>query len=100
MSSNSKLTPEQKTDLILIAKQAEIRDIRTLNLNGQTTMAYKDCGATVKFSLSVMAPDEKKFRAKVGKYHALTRFFNGEAVVMNHSDFETMCEFLWGVYPF
>jgi len=96
MPSNSKLTAEQKIILRDMLEEAQLNDITVVNLDNVTTMAYRDVGFNVQFSLCVMSPDEKKFRAKVGQYHALERLlYNDQFVTMRRIDFQIMCENVW-----
>jgi hypothetical protein len=98
MQSNSKLTATQKIILRDMLDEAMADNIVVENLDNITTMAYQDCGDTVKFSLCVMSADEKKFRAKVGQYHALDRFFTNQLVTMRRIDFQIMCENVWDIW--
>jgi hypothetical protein len=101
MTSNTKLSPDQKAILREMLNDACLNRVHVVNLDDVTTMAYQDNGQTVKFSLAVMAEDEKKFRAKVGQYHALTRFLHcDQYVTMNRTDFAVMCDYVWDFYPF
>jgi len=96
MQSNSKLTAEQKIILCDMLDDARLNDITVVNLDNVTTMAYQHCGDNVQFSLCVMSSNEKKFRAKVGKYHALERLlYNEQFVTMRRIDFTIMCENVW-----
>ena len=100
MTSNTKLSPDQKAILREMLNDACLNRVHVVNLDDVTTIAYQDNGQTVKFSLAVMAQDEKKFRAKVGQYHALTRFIHGDQyVTMNRADFNYMCESVWNHNP-
>jgi hypothetical protein len=96
--ANTKLTPEQKLNL----KQLRVDQdggVQIINLDNKSTMAWQFKGNTVEFALSVMSPDEKKFRPKVGEYIARSRFDNGETVKMDRGDFGAMCEAVWEAYP-
>jgi len=95
MQSNSKLTAEQKFILRDWLDIAIEDNIQVVNLDNVTTMAYRDRGDNVEFSLAVMSSNEKKFRAKVGQYHVLERFFDGNHVIMRRIDFQIMCENVW-----
>jgi hypothetical protein len=97
MQANTKLNSYQKETLK--SMKANMPSVTVLNLDNVTTMAYSPCGNTVEFTLSVMAPTEKKFRRKVGEYYALTRFENGQIVIMAVHDFMIMCEQVWDAYP-
>jgi len=92
MQSNSKIDSHQKQYLKSI--KAEMPDVKLAN-NGETTIAYKPRGNTVEFALSVMSPDEKKFRRKVGEYYAMCYFENGQTVKMATSDFVNMMYFVF-----
>ena len=95
MTSNSKLTGTQKFILRDWLDIAIEDNIQVVNMDNVTTMAYRDCGDNVEFSTAVMSSNEKKFRAKVGQYHALERFFDGKRVIMRRIDFQIMCENVW-----
>jgi hypothetical protein len=83
MRSNSKLTPYQKAELV----DMKLTTYAELVNNGETTIAYKERGNIVEFSMSVMSPNEKKFRRKVGEYFALIRFDLNQTVKMSRHDF-------------
>lgn len=78
--SNSKLTAEQKAD-----RKAYKRNLLP---QGVQLFSFPDVGVTVamratgermgEFSASIASPDEKKFRRKVGEFHALRRFWDGQ----------------------
>lgn len=90
MNSNTKLTPDQKFILKDLKKEARDNGINWAN-NGETTIAFKRMGNTVRFSTSVSSPDETKFRRKVGEYYALIRLMDHDNyVVLNLSDFDNM----------
>lgn len=98
MTSNTKLTAEEKAELKEMKIAAENDNVHVINLDNKTVIAYSVKGNTVEFSLAVMSPDEKKFRVKVGEYHALSRFELGYTVKMDKEDFNTMCENVWDAY--
>lgn len=98
--ANTKLTTQQKLDLKTGLAGALAQNIKVVNLDDKTTIAYKVMGNTVEFALSVMSPDEKKFRAKVGQYWAIYKFMDNQTVKMDKFDFAVMCEFVWDAYPF
>jgi hypothetical protein len=93
--ANSKLDSFQKADRKELKQMAKAEGVKLENLNDETVIAYKPLGNTVEFALAVKSPDEQKFRVKVGEFHALTRFFEGETVKMAREDFNEM---LWNVY--
>lgn len=97
MNSNSKLTAEQKTELLSMQYHAELHDIETAFLDNVTTMAFKDCGNTVHFALAIKSEDEKKFRPNVGEYHALEKFMAGQYVAMQRDDFNIMLDTIWNL---
>lgn len=84
MLSNTKLGKFDKE--ILRAMKDENPKI-TLSNNMETTIAFKESINTVEFALSVMSPNEKKFRRKVGEYWAMIRFNEGVTVKMAKHDF-------------
>jgi len=92
MNSNTKLDPTQKSILKGMKIEARAMGIKWAN-NGETTVAFKPMGNTVRFAMSVKSPDETKFRAKVGEYHSISRLmWDFESTVMNTSDFIYMLE--------
>lgn len=98
MNSNSKLTPDQKFILKNMKMKAQNMGIKLLD-NGKTTIAYKELGNTVKFSVSVTSPDEKKYRSKVGQFYALERIMNhNQYVTMNKDNFYYMLNLVFGIY--
>ena len=96
MQANTKLGDFEKE--LLKHLKDEMFDVKVVNLDNKTTMAYLPRGNTVEFALSVMAPTEKKFRRKVGEYWALTKFENGQTVKMDKDDFMQMTEMVWDAY--
>lgn len=100
MQANTKLTPEQKAIFKELREVMENKNVRVVNLDNKTTMAFLPKGNTVEFALSVMAPTEKKFRRKVGEFYAMQKFYNGETVKMSEFDFAVMCECVWDAYLF
>jgi hypothetical protein len=82
--SNSKLSASQKI---------ELREMIAGN-PGVQLFSFPDCGVTVAvefpfpgskmahFAISVASIDEQKFRAKVGKFHAMRKLFDGQFVQM------------------
>jgi hypothetical protein len=86
MQSNSKLTADQKEFRKVLLDEFAGAIVE----NGKTTIAFLNRGNTVEFALAVMSDNEKKFRTKVGEYHALSNFDNGLTVKMNKYDFYTM----------
>jgi hypothetical protein len=98
MQANTKLTAEQKSELRDLLQVARVQGIKVVCLNERNTLAYRRRGNTTEFALSVKAPNEKKFRAKVGKYWALLRFFNGQKVAMDSQDFDIMTEAVFDAY--
>lgn len=95
--SNTKLNPFQK-GMLKGLREMQSGAVEICNLDNQTVIAWRDRGNTVEFALSVMSPDEKKFRPKVGEFYARTRFDNGETVKMLREDFECMCETVFDCY--
>lgn len=92
MNSNTKLDHTQKSILKGVKKEAREKGIKWAN-NGETTVAWKLMGNTVRFAMSVSSPDEIKFRRKVGEYHAITRLmWDGEYTIMSILDFYYMLE--------
>ena len=77
MESNSKLTPAQKAERKEML--ANLPRGSTIGNDGErfTVLCVPDGAVTRVFS-SVMGDDETKFRRKVGEYHALLRYRNGD----------------------
>jgi hypothetical protein len=98
MQANTKLTAEQKSELRDLLHWANLVGVQVVCLNERNTLAYRRRGNTTEFALSVKAPNEKKFRAKVGKYWALLRFHNEQIVVMDSADFDIMTEAVFDAY--
>lgn len=89
--SNTKLDAVQKAELKeLRANQKSVKVIT----NGQTTIAYKNTGKVVIFATSVTAPEEQKFRRKVGEFFARMRFESENVAMLTPTDFEYMCDSL------
>ena len=76
--SNSKLCAEQKE--ILKGMKADFTgEIFSFPEVGLTIAIEHKGLNTSRVAMSVMSPDEKKFRRKVGEYYALSKFmYNGE----------------------
>jgi hypothetical protein len=100
MQANTKLTAEQKSELRDMLELAEARGIKVICDNKRNTLAYRRRGNTTEFAISVKAPNEKKYRRKVGKYWALLRFLYGHKVAMNSNDFDFMVEMVFDVYDY
>lgn len=94
MQSNTKLTPDQKEERKLLLKS--MPNVTLVN-NAETTFAYQEKGNTVELSLSVKSDNEKKFRSKVGEYHALRRWYDGQTVKMKTTDFFDMLDTCYGI---
>lgn len=95
MASNTKLLEFQK-ELLEEMRETQ-KDVKTVT-DGKTTIAYREFPNTVEFALAVSSPDEKKFRAKVGEYHARRRLDDFESVKMAKNDFYTMMEAVFDAY--
>lgn len=81
MASNSKLDKFQKQDL-LDFKQGLGKN-SAFGVWGDTTVFVKRVSRDfAQVSASFASPDEKKFRPKVGEWHAMTRFEIGEFALM------------------
>ena len=97
MQANTKLSVHQKE--ILKELKEILKGVQVLKLDDKTTIAFKPLDNTVEFALSVMAPTEKKFRRKVGKFYALQKFYDAQTVKMDKEDFMRMTEWVWDIYP-
>lgn len=85
--SNSKLDTHQKQELREM--RASQKGVKVIT-NGETTIAYKNMGKVVSFATSVSAPEEKKFRRKVGEFYARLRWDLGCIAIMTPSDFDVL----------
>ena len=77
MLSNSKLDAVQKADRKDMLKA--LPDGSRIASAGVLTILCIPRGLVTEVFSSVMSQDEKKFRAKVGEYHALCRYFDGHS---------------------
>lgn len=78
--SNSKLTPQQKQTLLSMRRDF-VREGGTLASLAPMTVACMPTGTnTAEISTAIASPNEKKFRRKVGEYHALMRYYDGRTV--------------------
>jgi hypothetical protein len=92
MLSNSKLTQDQKDWLKIMSNlHPEIR----FAIAGETTFAFKNLGDIVEFATAICSDSEKKNRAKVGKYFALDRYFDGHTVKLKFVDFDNMLDAIY-----
>lgn len=80
MASNTKLSGPQKDGLKLF--KDEMPKNMAFGQCGRVTVLAQITGNVVRFSTSVASPDEKKFRRKVGQYHAATRWEDGMVSVV------------------
>ncbi len=93
--SNTKLSAVQKE--ILAEYKADYPNV-FFATDCVTTFAYEYKGNTVRFSTSVMSPNEKKFRRKVGEYHAMMNLVDNDRFVhMSVHDFQNMLDNLGAV---
>lgn len=77
MASNSKLTPAQKADRKDMIAALPDGSSMSLSLTGVTFLVVP-FGAVDRVYTSVASPDEVKIRRKVGEYHALMRWAQGQ----------------------
>ena len=91
-TSNTKLDSYEKEQLGFMKMRNP--GVTIVN-NGQTTVVFQLKGNTVQFATAVAAPEEKKFRRKVGEYNALNRYENGQYAVVEKYDF---CAMLFEVF--
>lgn len=87
--SNSKLTPAEK---MILRDYRETQPGTVMYRNMTTTIVAKFNSQLVRFATSVRSPDEKKFRNKVGEFHARTRFEHGEVSILTRYDFDMLVE--------
>lgn len=80
MSSNSKLTPEQKQTLktwkAMLPKDASLKAL------GRMTVLCVPGGNVTHVYSSVASPDEKKIRPKVGEFYVIWRWMFCESTFM------------------
>lgn len=88
--SNSKLTVAEKE---ILREMRKSDSVYVLTDNRSVVIAYADAGnGLIKFATSIKSPDEKKFRFKVGDYHARTRLDCGEFAILPDATFVNMCD--------
>lgn len=87
MTSNTKLNDIEKELRRDMMQEFTVGNKGFVRNNGQDTVAFIERGNTVEFAMSVMSPDENKFRRKVGEYHALRRMADFETVKMPRAMF-------------
>jgi len=80
MTSNSKLTAAQKSDLKISKKNnPNVKFFSFPDL--KATVAIMRTGPSMGvFSVSIASDSERKFRRKVGEHIAMDRMFNGESL--------------------
>lgn len=87
MFSNTKLTQEQK-----FARKEMLLDLPAGSVMARTegghTILVVPMGNTVQISTSIYSKNENKCRRKVGEYHALNRWYNGERIPMPADGFD------------
>ena len=86
MRSNTKLTTQQKMDRKLMLAQFTA-DGGTIGAEAPMVVVFMPTGSnTAEIATAMASPEEKKFRRKVGEYHALTRFYDRQvSVVSGHT---------------
>lgn len=89
MQSNTKLTKAQKTELKALKRA--LPNVRFAHM-GRTTVAFKHTGDLVEFATAICAPNEKKYRTKVGEMYALNRFDFGETVKLPFTHFDNFVD--------
>lgn len=77
MSSNSKLNDLQKYELREMKAGFGYEKGVIVQVDGVTVVLTRTGKNSGKFTASVASLDEKKIRRKVGEFHALTRWMNG-----------------------
>ena len=80
--SNSKLTLEQKRDRKEMRADFDTMGDGFINQYPEfgVTIVGRMLQNTMQVAVSIMSPDETKFRRKVGEYHALVNFYNAETI--------------------
>ena len=94
MLSNSKLDSNQKIQRKVMLRA--VPDGSSIYSAGVLTLLCIPSGSVTEVFSSVMSPDEKKFRPKVGEYHALCRYFDGHSGMLlpGEWDADTLVEIL------
>jgi hypothetical protein len=80
MSSNSKLTPAQKSGLKGFKENQPNVKFFSFPGMGVTVAIMRTSPSMGVFSVSIASDSERKFRRKVGEYHAMMRMFGGEVL--------------------
>lgn len=80
MASNTKLSSDDKESLKFFKQ--EMPKNMAFGQCGRVTVLAQVTGNVVRFSTAVASPDERKFRRKVGQYHAADRWQNNEISVV------------------
>ena len=83
MASNTKLFPEQKQ---YVRNYQNDNPTVVFFYNQEITVMVKPefkRSRMLAVSISTMAPSENKFRKSVGKYNAISKFEDGQIVLMN-----------------
>ena len=91
MTSNTKLTSEQKLDRKMLKNTERMQGAQIVN-NGADTIVFKVLGNSVEFATSSASPDELKFRRKVGEFHAMERFQFGETSKLGKESFQNILD--------
>ena len=88
-TSNSKLSQVQKSELKSLKQDFENRGgVIVQNVDKGVTVAIVEAfpgSNTMRVSTSVQSPDERKFRRKVGEFHALQNMENERFIVLPKS---------------
>jgi hypothetical protein len=92
MQSNTKLNKLEKS--LLKDACRDLPDVKFAQM-GKTTVAFAHVGELVEFATAICADNEKKFRPKVGKYWAMTRYENGQTTKLPFAQFDNMVSAYW-----
>lgn len=86
MASNSKLDFFEKCDLKAFKKNHPDVQFFSFPEKGVTVAIMPTGPSMGVFSLSIASASERKFRRKVGEYHAMVRMFNNQVLPVELCD--------------
>jgi hypothetical protein len=93
MSSNSKLNDLQKYELREMKTGFGYENGVIAQVEGATIVLTRTGETSGKFSVSMASLDEKKIRRKVGEFHALSRWMNGDELPCRLASKERVAEY-------
>lgn len=97
--ANTKLTTEQKEELRVMREYCPNAVFVSDRENVVIVYEHPFPNSTyVQFSIANRSPKEQKFRGKVGKYHALKNFVEGQYCTMHKDAFVSMLYAVYNIY--